>query len=355
MKRLRFLAGYRALEKIRDGGLRPGAVRTIPGAAGGPKWLVLSHLDRALWGTWLKDMPGPVNLVGASAGAWRFAAAAQADPVAALDRLEHAYVNQRYDLDPSPAVVTATAEKIIQSFVADSAAGEILLNPVRHLHVVTARSRHLIASDTRVFLAAGFGAAVLANTVSRGLLGGFLERVVFHHPGSSGYLRGAYASGVRVPLSAGNLREALLASGSIPFVMESVAAPKGAIPGRYRDGGLVDYHLDLPYGVDPEGIVLFPHFVPKVIPGWLDKFVPWRRASRENLTDVVVVCPSEEFTRSLPMGKIPDRNDFYMFKGRDDERIRLWEATIARCRELADEFLETVASGDVRKRVEPLG
>ena len=50
-------------------------------------------------------------------------------------------------------------------------------------------------------------------------------------------------------LTPDNLRAALLASGSIPLLMEGVRIP-GA-PGVYRDGGSADYHLDLDYGPGP--------------------------------------------------------------------------------------------------------
>lgn len=67
-----------------------------------------------------------------------------------------------------------------------------------------------------------------------------------------------------VALNAGNLRQALLASGSIPMVMEGVRDLPGAGAGTFRDGGLLDYHLDLPYSGDD--IVLYPHFTDRVIP-----------------------------------------------------------------------------------------
>ncbi len=354
MKRLQFLAGYRALKKVRDAGLSPADVKIIPGAAGGPKWLVLSQLDRAIFGGWLKDSPGPVDLIGASAGAWRFAALTQDDPVAALEKLEHSYINQRYSEKPPASEVSRTAREIIGSYVPPQAARQILESRKRRLHIVTARSRHLTGSDNRYVLGAGFAAAAAANTLNRGLLGLFLKRVIFHHPGGGQLFPDRLLNAEHIPLSEHNLPDALLATGSIPFVMERVAQPAGSPAGSYRDGGLVDYHMDLPFELDEGDVVLYPHFVPNVVPGWLDKALLWRRGGRENLRDVIVVCPSEEFVESLPMEKIPDRSDFYTFKNRADERIRLWEETVDRCRELADEFLETVTSGRIREEIEPL-
>lgn len=90
-------AGPEAMRIIRERGLRPQDIRVIAGAAGGPKWLVLSSLDRLIFGSWFEDRTAPLFLVGASIGAWRFAALSQRQPVARLDRFETAYIDQRYD------------------------------------------------------------------------------------------------------------------------------------------------------------------------------------------------------------------------------------------------------------------
>ena len=94
-------AGRRALERIRSHGLDPADIEMIPGAAGGPKGLGISGLDRAIFGEWLPRAPRTRHLVGASIGAWRFAAACCADPVEALDRFARAYTAQRYPRRPS--------------------------------------------------------------------------------------------------------------------------------------------------------------------------------------------------------------------------------------------------------------
>jgi len=355
MRRLRLRAGRRLLPKLKDAGLKPSDVRAVPGAAGGPKWLVLAELDRFIFGNWLKKDGGPVELVGASAGAWRFAAAAQDDPAAALDRLKDAYIHQSYSAKPPLSEVTGQCRRIIGAFAGEGAAGEILSNPRLRLHVVTARSRHLTGSDSKPVAALGFAGAAAFNALSRRALGLFQQRVVFHHPQAAEILdEGGGLALTRVPLTAGNLQEALLASGAIPFLSERVAAPEGAPPGWYRDGGLTDYHFDFGWRVNEGEAVLYPHFSHEVVPGWLDKSLFWRRTGAESLRDVLLVSPSDEFVASLPMKKIPDRSDFYTFKGKDAERFRLWEETAARCRELADEFAETVEGGKLGERVEPI-
>jgi hypothetical protein len=60
----------------------------------------------------------------------------------------------------------------------------------------------------------------------------------------------------------------LLASGSIPLVLQAVNDIAGAPQGPYWDGGLIDYHLHLPYQRD-EGLVLYPHFSDSYRAGWI--------------------------------------------------------------------------------------
>src|SRR5450830_883857 len=92
MKALRIYARPAARRHIERHGLQPQDVRTIPGAAGGPKGLILGPLDRFIFGRWLTRSSQPVHLVGASIGAWRLSTACLADPQEALARFAHDYV-----------------------------------------------------------------------------------------------------------------------------------------------------------------------------------------------------------------------------------------------------------------------
>lgn len=47
-----------------------------------------------------------------------------------------------------------------------------------------------------------------------------------------------------------------------------------------------------------------------------------------NMENVVLVAPSDKFVLSLPMGKIPDRKDFYTFRGKDKERQDYWRTVL---------------------------
>ena len=151
-----------------------------------------------------------------------------------------------------------------------------------------------------------------------------------------------------VALTAHNLHDALRASGSIPMVIDGVALAS-APGGLHWDGGVTDYHLDLDFGAG-DGLVLYPHFFPYVIPGWFDKSLPWRRAGVSNFRRALLLAPSAEFVATLPGRRIPDRNDFFAMS--DSERIRAWEQVRSASTALGDELGELIASGRIVSRVE---
>jgi hypothetical protein len=136
---------------------------------------------------------------------------------------------------------------------------------------------------------------------------------------------------------------ALHASGAIPFVLTGERDIAGAPAGQYWDGGIIDYHFDLGQ-YRGEGLILYPHFSASIIPGWFDKFLPWRQAGPHEADKLVLLCPSEAFTRDLPLGKIPDRSDFQKLP--EEERIRYWEECVARSAALAEDFAALLAASD---------
>jgi hypothetical protein len=331
-------AGPRALRHVREQGLRRGDIACIPAAAGGPKGLALLPLDHLLWREWLQG-PAPVELVGASIGAWRMAALARPDAPEALERIQRAYVHdQCYAARPKPAEVSAACRAIARAVSPD---GAVHCRPGVSLDIVTSRARGPLHGREGKL---AFGRAVLSNAISRRRLASHLERVVFHAGAPSRLFTAEPFDGfgqVTVTLDRDNAEDALLASGSIPLLASPVRDIAGAPPGLYWDGALVDYHLLLPYArCTAEGgrIVLYPHFNEHVTAGWLDKHLPWRRAARGHawLDDVLLVAPSPAFLATLPNGKLPDRQDFYRYGPRHAERIRAWETAIAECARFAD-------------------
>jgi hypothetical protein len=143
----------------------------------------------------------------------------------------------------------------------------------------------------------------------------------------------------------------VVATGSIPLVLSGVRDIHGARPGVYRDGGVIDYHLDLPHSVG-ESLTLFPHFYDRIVPGWFDKKLKWRKPHPGNIDRTILISPSAEFVAKLPNAKIPDRTDFVKLSPVDREKA--WRACVAACAELADEFNEVIARDQLAARLQAL-
>ena len=382
MKALRIYAGPTARQHLEKNGLQPHDIGVVPGAAGGPKGLVLGALDRFIFGDWLGQSTQPVHLVGASIGAWRMATACLNAPVTAFHRLEHDYIHQHYALQPGQK--RPTADFVSEQFgksLTDFYGGrlaEVLDHPRYKLHIVTSRGRHLLGREHKVATPLGYLGAFLTNSLHRKAMGAWLERVVF----SSQNARLPFATTDyrtrQVALSAANFQPALQASCSIPFVLRSVHNIPGAPPGAYWDGGITDYHLHLNYASDlivhgpretcPEGpndsklrtdqqpgagLVLYPHFQKAVVPGWLDKGLKWRHKATHFLDNMVLLAPDPAWVKTLPNGKLPDRNDFTHYGADLQGRVKAWSQAAAQAGQLADEFADWLRQPDMAS-VKPL-
>lgn len=335
-------AGERARRHLADRGLSPADVGCLPAAAGGPKGLALLPLDRLLASDWLAQTTR-LDLIGASIGAWRMAALAQANPLAALGRLQHAYVRQQnYPERPAAAQVAAVCRGLARA-VADGRAMQLRERVA--LSVLTSRACGALRANTR----SAFARAALANALGRERLATHLQRVVFHAgvPSQLDMKQDAFGAEC-IALTEENQEDALLASGSIPLLCDPVCHIAGAPPGDYWDGGLIDYHLLLPYP-QLDRLVLYPHFVPWVTPGWLDKGLPWRARPHlhARLSNVILVAPSSAMLARLPNGRLPDRKDFYRYGLDHAARIAAWEQAIAEMERFAVAAMTWLKSPDV--------
>jgi hypothetical protein len=322
------------------------------GASGGPKWFILSHLDRLLFGDYLQRSEKPLSTLGSSIGAWRHSCLAMKDPAVAVEALEQAYLYQHYARKPTATEVSEESRKILDRVLGETGAKDLIEHPRIKTHIVTARGRGPSATTSTPLLATGMGAAALGNAVSRKLLKLSFQRVVFHSGGhaSPGFRFHDFQTQFS-QLSPDNVAQALHASGAIPFVLTGERNIPGAPRGHYWDGGIIDYHFDLGDYHD-EGLILYPHFSSSVIPGWFDKFLPWRRTALHESTRLVLLCPSDSFIASLPQGKIPDRNDFTRMEHED--RVRYWEVCVERGKALAEEFAEILQQDDPMRGVHVL-
>jgi len=343
-------AGAQAYQQIKDNGLSADDIDLMLGASGGPKWFILQGMDRWLFGEFFRDKKQPLNTLGTSAGAWRFASLGQPDPVAASDLFAQLYSTQTYSENPDRKEITDEARKLLARYVPDSAVTSILAQTkVRHHFIVARCLRSTAAEGRRQML--GLLSSALANSVNRRSLGRYYERVMFHHPQSDlNFCRHWNDLPTRfVGLTEQNFQPALLATGSIPLVLEGVKDIPGAPPGVYRDGGITDYHFDVDLS-QVNGLVLYPHFHSEAIPGWFDKRLKRRRTTGKDWPNVVFISPSDAFVKSLPYGKIPDRTDFQKLPA--PQRIRYWQQAIEAGQRLADELQSLVETGNIRKRVE---
>jgi predicted acylesterase/phospholipase RssA len=358
MNALTIHAGPKALAHLREHGLRPKDIAVIPAAAGGPKGLIFQKLDQWLFGSWLPSQPRERTLIGASIGAWRMAAACHADPVAAFERLGDFYARQTYPRKPTPQHVTQSCERLLADFIGGHAA-EVTNHPHHRLHILTSRGRRLLqAPRMRISAVGGFGLAILGNLIARAQFAQHFARVVFSDSRDPAFWLKAKFDAFDThfaPLMEDNIAAALLASGTLPFIMDPVRRIPHAPIGTYWDGGLIDYHLALPYSRvagDPQGgLVLYPHFDRHIVPGWFDKQLPWRRAAiganRSWLDNVITISPSPAFLRTLSLSKLPDRSDFVYYGMNHDFRILNWKLAMSEGARLRDAFAAFVQKPDL--------
>lgn len=372
MRALRLYAGPQARRHIEQHGLRPQDVRVVPAAAGGPKGLVLGPLDRFIFGDWLASSSQPVDLVGASIGAWRMATACLNDPAQAFQRLEIEYIRQHFQVQPGQKRPSAqlVSEQFSQS-LEDFYGGrlqEVLQHPRYKLHIVTSRGRHLLGREHHLRTPLGYLGAFVTNTVHRKAMGAWLERVVFSSQGAPLPFATSDYRTRQVALNEANFNPALQASCAIPFMLKSVHNIPGAPPGAYWDGGITDYHLHLNYASDliagsedtaramgqgsheqstKTGLVLYPHFQKAVVPGWLDKGLKWRHKATHFLDNMVLLAPDPQWVKTLPNGKLPDRTDFMHYGADLQARMKAWSRATAASQQLADEWQAWLARPDM--------
>ncbi|ANM31288.1 hypothetical protein ABI59_19480 [Acidobacteria bacterium Mor1] len=337
---------------IRERGLDASSLAGIAGPASGPRWLVLYALDRLLIERGLPTAPRsgrPRLLVGASAGAWRMLALASSRPRETLEALMQGYARMVFPDKVSPQQVSAAYRELLGRLFADDAA-TMLARPEVELAIHAVRGRGAWPWRGKPGQGVALGGAAIARIVGAGGVP-WLERGLFR----SGPADRSF-DGRQHPLTAENLVAAARASGTVPFYMEPVEDIAGA-PGLWFDGGLLDYHLrhaHLDGATAPDGVLLFPHFRREVLPVWFDRYWPNRQAGEDQLADVLQLYPSRAFVEGLPGGHIPDRDDFFRYADRPEERIRRWMEAVKLGERMAEQFADDLDSGRLAERIQPL-
>lgn len=347
---IEIFAGQVAQQTLREEGFNQAVFTSFLGASGGPKWFTLFGLDKYLFGHFFKDRGTPLNIMGSSAGAFRAACFGQADPVAAISRLATNYSQTVYaSHKPSAAEITQTGRILLDTVLGQTGSDEIINNPIRKAHFVVAKSNGFLASENRLIQGAGLVTSFIRNHVNRRLLRSQYERYIFQPASSNLAISDPDEFATHITyLTQDNLKHALLASGSIPIVMQGIANIPDCPKGMYRDGGIIDYHFDIK--IHNPGLVLYPHFSQTLRAGWFDKRLS-RPIRANNYDNIVVICPTQAFVESLPLKKIPDRKDFTELDSQT--RIKVWQQVLNQSEQLAESLHELITQQNLDK-VKPI-
>jgi hypothetical protein len=352
---LKFKAGNAVINMIRDEGLQPSRIHAFVGPAGGPKWFVSVGFDTAIMkARFLEQAKHRILLAGASAGAWRCIAMTCANPLQAYERLRIAYSRNVFTAADTPLTVGEALRRNVTSFLGDKDIPYILDHPCFDLAVHCVRGRGLGASENSKFQGSAllFGAAL--NAISPRGMNLFFQRVVFFTGRREPLFVGRAFPGQAVRLNSENLRLAAVATGSLPYIVSGVGNIPGAPKGIYRDGGIMDYQLNQDYYPEENCVTLFFHYQEKIVPGWFDKHLFWRKPRKRHLERVVQVYPAQDFVKLLPDHRIPDRSDFSIFVNDPAERIRRWDEAARLSQILGEEFMDAVASNRLSRQIQPL-
>ena len=332
---IKIKVGKKAYEIIKREGLHAEQVEIVAGAAAGPKWISLYGIDHFLNQHWFKNINHSIHFIGSSSGSWRMACLAQQHSQAALDRFLDAYVNQKYLTRPSIHEVSEAVEVIVREVLGKNGVEELLGETNKNLHILSSRAKYNYIEGRPLKIS--LLKTIAANFFHRKWLNRYFTRVVFHAQSGPDQMmyKDPYFPPVAVKMNPTNMRQAMRASGTIPTVIAPPESIPGS-PGVHWDGGIIDYHIALPFKTDK--LIFFPHYHDKIKPGWFDKFLPWREAGEEVTSHMVMIYPTPALIASLPDQKLPDMDDFETYFQRDEIRIRNWYKAAEESKKMAEEF-----------------
>ena len=223
MSSLSIFAGSHALQRIRSEGINADQFSIMLAASGGPKWFVLYGLDRYLFGEFFAGRQRELITLGSSAGAWRMCCLATKNPVASIERLAKRYSEERYSEQPTTDEITDKAKEMLADMLGASGVTEIVHNEVFRTHIIADRARGIGSSQLKAARMLQLMSSALLNTLSRKTLSLFFERTIFSNMGQMSPWRDvADLKTAIVGMNEDNLVDAMMASGSIPFVLNGV-------------------------------------------------------------------------------------------------------------------------------------
>ncbi len=349
----RILIGNKARVHLQHFGCAPDSFEMLLAASGGPRWIGLVGLDRAL-ARFLSGRSIPENqrlpLMGASSGAWRVAAMACDTTGDTYEELIEAYITQCYSGKPSQRQVSDTCRAYLEQVFTPGRIDFALNNPKFETRFTTAifPDQH----SGRLLLLTKLILALTLNAVDRRLLSKVFRRGLFvadHSRLNTDFQQRSWdhIATQMVALESKNFLIGLLASGSIPFVLEGECDIPGAGPGLHLDGGLIDYHFE----VEDRGPILYPHFSEEPIPGWLDRFPPHRRISRQARENLCLILPSLEMISKFPGQGFPVRQDFEHLS--NEVRMKRWRQTAEACEPMERELQACLDAGELLDVAQP--
>ena len=343
--------GRLAKQRIANEGLHAEQIKIIPGAAGGPKGLGLQGLDQAIFGAFLPRAPQKRTLIGASIGSWRFASIAAWGAKEGTERLAELYTHLHFDKKMTKTEVTRICANMLQALI-HGKEDKLIHHPDYHLTILAVKALRTFQSDQSLALLASLMGIVAANSLGRKHTRHFMQRVICQpqHEQPFNIPQNDFTTHYET-LTSENIFSWLMASASIPVAMSAIQNIPHT-PGTYRDGGLIDYHIDLPF--PGSGLVLYPHFTDHIVPGWFDKFFKSRVSNPEYQSRTILISPSRQYLQSLPLGRLPDRKDFDLKRMDSTQRIKMWKQCIAESHRMGDEFLELIEKQNFIDVLQPL-
>ncbi|GAC29467.1 patatin-like phospholipase family protein [Brumicola pallidula] len=351
MSLLNIYAGSVARKRIQEEGFHAGLFGGFLGASGGPKWFVLAGLDKVIFPEFLDANKTPIDIMGSSAGAFRAACLAQDKPAEAINRLATNYASTVYSAKPDAKEITLKGYDLLHAMLGETGICEALHSNKKNVHFFVQHCHGLVGSEKKLPQILGLSVAAAKNMMNRKFIASHFSRAVFSaRPKKDLFIDPYDFPTDYYALDKENYVLSLMASGSIPIVLEGIKDIPNAKPGIYRDGGIIDYHFDLAF--KQSELVLYPHFYATPTPGWFDKNVPGRQCHQSSYENVVMLVPSQEFIAKLPYSKIPDRKDFQEMEAQ--QRIKYWLETIKQSDRLADAFLHYLQSDDIMAKIKPI-
>ncbi|MFQ3207932.1 MAG: hypothetical protein ACI9IT_002092 [Glaciecola sp.] len=351
MSLLNIYAGSVARKRIQEEGFHAGLFGGFLGASGGPKWFVLAGLDKVIFPEFLDASNMSIDIMGSSAGAFRAACLGQDNTAEAIERLATNYAKTVYSAKPDAKEITQKGYDLLHTMLGKNGVAEALSSNKKNVHFFVQHCHGLVSSDRKLAQILGLSVAAAKNMIKRKSISSQFSRAVFSAKPKNDLFTDPYDFPTDYyTLDNENFVPALMASGSIPIVLEGIKDIPNAKPGVYRDGGIIDYHFDLAF--KQSELVLYPHFYNTPTPGWFDKNVPSRQCHESSYDNVVMLVPSQEFVANLPYSKIPDRKDFEDMPA--EQRIKYWLETIKQSDRLAEAFLKHLQSDNIMTHIKPI-